>query len=308
MRIFLAVAAAALAATLPACTLNPPAPAAPAAKPLTSAEILEQSAASDWRALDPENTLYLELASGRVVMELAPAFAPNHAANIRTLVREHYFDGLFVIRSQDNYVAQWGDAEEDPKKQRSTGSAQASLAGEFSRPATPELPFTVLADGDVYAPEAGHSGGFPAARDPQAGTAWLAHCYGALGVSRGNTADSGSGAGLYVVTGHAPRHLDRNITLVGRVVKGMDLLSSLPRGTGPLGFYEKPSQYVPIKRMQVAADVPEHRRTNLELLRTDTPTFTAFVDARRNRREEWFLDPVGRIELCNVPLPVRPVL
>jgi peptidylprolyl isomerase len=110
-----------------------------------------------------------------------------------------------------------------------------------------------------------------------------------------------------VVTGHAPRHLDRNITLVGRVVKGMDLLSSLPRGTGPLGFYEKPSQYVPIKRMRVAADVPEHLRTNLELLRTDTPTFTAFVDARRNRREEWFLDPVGRIELCNVPLPVREI-
>jgi peptidylprolyl isomerase len=274
-------------------------------KPPTSAEILERSAPSDWRSLDPENTLYLELATGRVVLELAPGFAPNHVANIKTLVREHYFDGLWIIRSQDNYVVQWGDPEEDEKKPRPLGSAKPALAAEFTRELTPDLAFTRLQDGDLYAPEVGHSDGFAAARDPAAGKAWLAHCYGALGVSRDNTADSGSGAGLYVVIGHAPRHLDRNITLAGRVVKGIELLSSLPRGTGPLGFYEKPSQYVPIRRMRVAADVPGAQRTNLELLRTDTKTWTAFVDARRNRREEWFLDPVGHVELCNVPLPVR---
>jgi len=293
------------AAALLGCAQQP-STSAPAAKAPTSAEVLEQSAPSDWRALDPENTLYLELASGRVILELAPAFAPNHAANIRTLVREHYFDGLFVIRVQDNYVAQWGDPEEDVKKQRPVGTAKPALPPEFARSLSPDLPFTPLADGDLYAPEAGHSGGFPAARDVRSGQAWLAHCYGSLGVSRGNTADSGSGAGLYVVIGHAPRHLDRNITLAGRVVKGIELLSSLPRGTGPLGFYEKPPQYVPIRRMRVAADVPEKERMNLELLRTDTTTWTTFVDARRNRREEWFLDPVGHIELCNVPLPVRP--
>jgi peptidylprolyl isomerase len=295
---------AALAIAAAGCAQKPVS-TEPAVKPPTSAEVLEKSAPSDWRALDPENTLYLELAIGRVVIELAPAFAPNHVANIKLLARARYFDGLFVIRSQDNYVVQWGDPEEDEKKQRPLGNARAALAPEFARDAY-GLPFTTLSDGDVYAREVGHADGFPAARDTELGKAWLTHCYGALGVSRGNTADSGSGAGLYVVIGHAPRHLDRNITLAGRVVKGMELLSVLPRGTGPLGFYEKPSQYVPIKRVRVAADVPEKERTALELLRTDTPTFAAYVDARRNRREEWFLDPVGHVELCNVPLPARP--
>jgi len=288
------------------CAQQPAASAAPAAKPPTSAEVLERSAPADWRRLDPENTLYLELATGRVVIELAPAFAPNHVANIKALVREKYFDGLVILRSQENYVVQWGDPEEDPKKARPIKTAKDALPGEFWRPAE-GLAFTRLADGDVYAPEVGHSAGFPAARDPATNTAWLAHCYAALGVSRGNTSDSGSGAGLYVVIGHSPRHLDRNITLAGRVVKGMELLTVLPRGTGALGFYEKPAQYVPVKSVRVAADVPAGQRTELELLRTDTPTFAAFVEARRNRREEWFLNPVGHVELCNVPLPARPV-
>jgi len=296
--------AVACAAIVLGCAQQPPAPAA-AAKPPTSAEILEKAAPSDWRTLDPENTLYLELASGRVVLELAPAYAPLHVANIKALAHARYFDGLSILRSQDNYVVQWGDPEEDEKKQKSLGGAKAALPAELARELSADLPFTPLADGDLYAPEAGHSGGFPAARDARSRKAWLTHCYGALGVSRGNTADSGSGAGLYVVIGHAPRHLDRNVTLVGRVVEGMELLSALPRGTGPLGFYEKPSQYVPIRRLRLAADVPEGQRTPLELLRTDTPTFAAFVDARRNRREEWFLDPVGHIEVCNVPLPAR---
>ncbi len=276
---------------------------APVMPTRTSAEVLAASDASDWREPDPENTLYLELAGGRVVMELASSFAPNHAANIKTLVRQKYFDGLFIVRSQDNYVVQWGDPEEDPAKQKSLGAAMATLPGEFAH--ADDLPFTPLSDGDVYAPEVGFSNGFPAARDVNIGKMWMAHCYGTLGVGRGDTADSGGGKELYVVIGHAPRHLDRNITLAGRVIKGMELLSTLPRGTGALGFYEKAEQYVPIKSIRVAADVPAAERTNLELLRTDTPTFAAWVESRRNRRESRFLDPVGHVELCNVPLPSR---
>jgi peptidylprolyl isomerase len=280
----------------------------------TTAEVLAASQPADWRALDPEHTLYLELASGRVVLELAPAFAPNHVTNIKALARQRYFDGLAILRSQDNYVVQWGDpAGDDEGRRRPIASAASgpaaarTLAAEFWRSLDPALPFTPAPDGDVYAPVAGWSAGFPAARDPAAGKTWLAHCYAMVGAGRGDTADSGGGTELYVVIGHSPRHLDRNITLVGRVVQGMELLSTLPRGTGALGFYERPEQQVPIRSLRVAADVPPAERTGLELLRTDTPAFAALIAARRHRREEWFLDPVGKVERCNVPLPVRAI-
>ena len=294
------------ATTAPAPASAAAAPAAKA-KPATMQEILDASTPTDWRALDPENTLYVELASGRVVMELAPDFSPNHAKNIRALVREGYFDGLSILRSQDNFVVQWGDpnsGEEGKEKPITTG--QKALPAEFTRPMK-GLPFHRIPDVDGWAPQIGFSNGLPAARNPKTGQAWLAHCYGMVGAGRGATADSGGGTELYVVTGQAPRQLDRNITLVGRIVQGMELLSVLPRGTGPLGFYEKPEQYTPIKAIRLAADVPAAERTNLEVFRTDTPTFDALVEARRNRKDDWYLVKAGHIDLCNVPIPVRPI-
>ena len=281
---------------------------APPAKAPTMADVVAASKATDWHALDPQNTLYLELARGRVVMELAPTFAPKHVANIRTLVREKYFDGLAILRSQDNYVVQWGDPDgDDAGKKRSLGTARDKLKAEFTTPLARELPFTVLPDRDGYAPQTGFSGDFPAARDVKANTAWLTHCYGTLGVGRDLDVDSGGGSELYVVIGASPRWLDRNITVVGRVVQGIELLSTLPRGTGPLGFYEKPDQRVPIKSIRLAADVPEKERANLEVMRTDTPTFNALIESRRNRRDEWYKVPAGYIDVCSVPVPVRTI-
>jgi peptidylprolyl isomerase len=271
----------------------------------TMQDVLAASQPADWREPDPENVLYLELATGRVVLELAPAFAPAHVANVKALAREGYFDGLAIVRVHDNYVVQWGDPEAGNAAQRPIRSAQRSLPPEFDRPAA-GLPLTLLPDPDTYAPEVGFVDGFPAARDGAGGRAWLVHCYGMLGAGRDTAADSGGGAELYVVIGHAPRHLDRNVTLLGRVLSGIELLSALPRGTAALGFYEKPEQRVPIQRLRIAADVPPAQRTQLELLRTDTATFHALVEARRNRREEWFQRAAGRIDICNVPLLVRP--
>jgi peptidylprolyl isomerase len=295
--------AALVAALLCAAPALPAPPATPTAhRPPTAAEVLAASTAADWRPLDPQNTLYLQLATGRVVIELMPQFAPNHVANVLALTRGKYFDGLAIVRAQDNYVVQWGD----PEGTKPTGTAHRTVSAEFERPLR-GLAITRLPDPDTYAAEVGFVDDFPVAADPASGRAWLVHCYGMVGAGRDNDVDSGGGTELYVVIGQAPRHLDRNVTLLGRVVSGMELLSVLPRGGGPLGRYERAEQYVPLSSMRVAADVPPQQRTNLEVLRTDTPTFLAYLEARRNRREEWFKVPAGRVDVCNVPVPARPV-
>jgi peptidylprolyl isomerase len=265
-------------------------------------DLLKDSPANDWRVLDPENTIYVELPAGRVVIELAERYAPANAAAIRKLAREKYFDGSFVIRSQDNYVVQWARPETD---ERAKAMANVKLKPEFTRRSDPKLPFTRLAYPDTYAPEVGFSDGFPVARDPKKGETWLTHCYGSVGVGRDNDADSGNGSELYAVIGQSPRGLDRNITVVGRVVRGIELFSVIPRGAGAMGFYEKPEQYVPIRELRVAADVPAAQRTNLEALKTESATFKAWVASRATRKEPWFKEPIGRIGVCNVSLPVR---
>ena len=315
-RIYVAFIAGAVFAGLApvmACAQVPAAQRAakPVAKPApTYAALLASSTATDWRTPDLENTLYMDLPAGRVVIEISAAYAPLHAGNIRALVREKYFDGLAILRSQDNYVVQWGDPQAentDPAKIRQMKAGKKTLTPEFTRTLDSTIPFTRLPDVDGYAPEVGFSNGFPAGRNLKTKRTWLVHCYGMVGAGRDNEDTSGSGAELYTVTGHAPRHLDRNITLLGRVVQGMPLLSTLPRGSGPLGFYEKAGQRVPIKSVRIAADVPAAERTNLEVIRTDTPLFASLVEALRNRGGTWYKVPAGHIELCNVPIAVRAV-
>jgi len=266
------------------------------------ADVLKASKPSDWRALDPENTMYMDLPTGRVIIELAPNFAPRTAANIRALVREKYFDDLFIIRSQDGFVVQWGDPDEENPKPFKTAKL---VKAEFTAPVKSVGSFTRLKDGDVYAPQVGHVNGFPAARDPASGQAWLAHCPAMVAVARDTDADTGNGSQLYVVIGHAPRQLDRNLTVVGRVVSGMPLLSSQPRGTGALGFYEKPEQRMPLKLVRMAADVPEAERSRFEVMRTDSAAYQAAIEAQRNRSGPWFKFSAGKIDLCNAPIPVR---
>ena len=299
---------AALLATLPAFAAQETAAPTPP-KPRTTQEVLDASAATDWRTLDPAHTLYMDLAAGRVVIELAPAFAPAHVANIRALAMAHFWDGTSIYRSHDNFVVQFGANVEDEaawqqQLQQMGGGVKNHLPAEFERSAK-GLPFHALPDRDGWAPEAGFAEGFPSAREGANGQAWMAHCYGALGAGRNMEADSSIGAELYVVTGQSPRQLDRNITVVGRVVQGMELLSAIPRGPAPMGFYEDVALRTPIQAVRLASEVPEAERTPLEVLRTDTATFDALVESRRNRRDDFYKRPAGYIDLCNITIPVR---
>jgi len=273
------------------------------ARPVTVADLLTASSPADWRQPDPQNTVYLELPGGRVVIELAAEVAPLHVANIRALARAHYFDGLAIVRVQDNYVVQWND----PDHSRPVPAGVHIVAPEFTAAAGAERRFEPLPDRDAYAAQTGFLDGFPAARDPRSHTVWLAHCYGMVGVGRDDPAESNA-TEMYAVIGNAPRQLDRNVALVGRVLMGMELLSTLPRGTGEMGFYVPPQTPVPIVALRLAADLPPAERTPLEVLRTDSAVFKRLVDQRRNRREAWYKFNPGHIDVCNVPLPVRSLL
>src|SRR5207237_10854447 len=131
-------------------------------------------------------------------------------------------------------------------------------------------------DPATYAADVGFVDTFPVAADAAIGRAWLVHCYGMVGAGRDNDVDSGGGTELYVVIGQAPRHLDRNVTLLGRVVSGMELLSVMPGGSGALGFYERPEQRTPIQSLRLAADVPAAQRTVREGLGPVVRTFLGY--------------------------------
>jgi peptidylprolyl isomerase len=304
------IAIALAAAGLLSTALAAPKPATKPAPKKTAQEILAASPDTHWRALDPENTLLMELASGQVIIELAPRFAPAHAANIRALARGGYWNGLAMLRVQDNFVAQWGDPDgEDAAKARPLpAGVSIELPAEFSVPIERigrAAGFTRLPDPDGWAPRTGFAEGFPVAADPKLGKAWLAHCYGMVGAGRSDAVDSSNGSELYVVIGHAPRGLDLNITLVGRVLKGMELLSALPRGTAAMGFYDKPEQRTGIQRVRLLSAVPPAERPALQVLRTESATWAQLLDARRYRGG-WFVHSPGYVEVCSTAVPTRP--
>ena len=290
---------------LPALSLVAAAPTAKApAPPKTPTDAIAASKPAEWAQIPADNLLVIDLASGkRVVVELAPQFAPVHVANIQKLARAGYWQGANIYRVQDNYVAQWGNNESE--KPLPAGVVKVPPA-EYHR-ALKGLKIVPLGSPDAYAPAAGFSFGWPIAYDPKAGTANLTHCYGSVGVGRGMAPDTGMGGELYAAIGHAPRHLDRNIAVVGRVVSGIENLSSLPRGTEALGFYKERTSDVPIASVKLASMMPEAERPRFEYLKEGSASFATWLRLRKNRKDDFYIRPAGGVDLCNAPVPVRPI-
>jgi peptidylprolyl isomerase len=276
--------------------------AAPAKKLPTPSDIVAAAPASAWRTIAADDLMVMDLANGgRIVIQLAPAFAPVHVANVKALARGNYWDGATVYRLQDNYVAQWGLNESDRPWPE---GVVAKPPAEYTRPLK-GLTVKPLGYPDPYAPSAGFSDGWPIAYNAKANWANLAHCYASVGVGRDLAPDTGTGGELYAVIGNAPRQLDRVIALIGRVVDGIDHLSSLPRGTEALGFYKDKAQYVPIASIRLASDMPASDRPSYEYLDTRSASFAQYVKVRANRHDDFYTRPAGGVDLCNVQVPVR---
>jgi peptidylprolyl isomerase len=235
------------------------------------------------------------------VVQLAPAYAPVHVANIKALARSGYWNGATVYRVQDDYVAQWGLNESDKPWPK---GVVAKPPAEYVRPLK-GLQITPLGSPDPYAPAAGFADGWPVAYSANAGWANLAHCYASVGVGRDLSPDTGTGGELYAVIGHGPRQLDRNIALVGRVVDGIDRFSTLPRGTEALGFYKDKAQYVPIASIRIASAMPAGERPSYQYMDTANTAFAQYLHLRANRHDDFYIRPAGGVDLCNVQVPVR---
>ena len=277
---------------------------APPPKLPTPNDIVAAAPSDAWKTIPSDDLLILDMKDGgRVAIQLAPAFAPVHVANIRALSRAHYWDGASVYRVQDNYVAQWG--LNDSGKPWPKG-VEPKPPAEYQR-SLKRLAVTPLGSSDPYAPAAGFADGWPVAYSPGGHWVNLAHCYGSVGVGRDLSPDTGTGGELYAVIGHGPRQLDRNIALVGRVVDGIDHLSSLVRGTGDLGFYKDKAQYVPIAGIRLASDMPAASRPSYQVMDTQSRAFAAYLHLRANRHDAFYIRPAGGVDLCNVNVPVRKV-
>ncbi len=273
-------------------------------------EIVAAAPAADWVAIDPADLLVMDLASDakgkprRVVIQLIPPpFSQGWVGNMRTLAAVHWWDGTSINRVQDNYVVQWGDASE--KKALPEGLARVPEDAYSQKvPDEEELQAGRFRLIDSYGEAVDFAGGFPVA---QIGDYWWpTHCYGMVGVGRNLSPDTGTGAELYTVIGHAPRHLDRNIALVGRVIEGMEHLSSLPRGTGGLGFYETVEERVAIRSVRIGSEAKD--LPHFQYLSTESASFARYADARANRRDPFFIKPAGGADICNIPVPVRRVV
>ena len=303
-------------------------PAAAPAPTLSPNEIVAAAPASDWVDIAASDLLVMDLASGkRVVIQLMPLpFSQGWVGNIRKLAAARFWDGTSINRVQDNYVVQWGDANADDKakaKKLPDGLAvvpereyTSSNRDYFLKAATKQADHKLLMckkqgstahyclklkDDDPYAGTTGHVNGW--VYGTNLSHFWPVHCYGMVGVGRGLSPDTGSGAELYAVIGHAPRHLDRNIALVGRVISGIENLSSLPRGTEPLGFYKTPAERTTITAIRIGTEVTG--LPSYQYLSTESATFARYADARANRRDPFFIVPAGGADICNIPVPVR---
>ena len=301
--------------------------------PVTPTSIVEDAAAEEWITIPAEDLLVMELApdtegkSRRVVIQLVPPpFSQPWVENIRTLAAAHWWDGTSVNRVQDNYVTQWGDVTEaKPLPSRVAAPESPYESSSLSLQLVPNMPLTYQQRPELQSPTvvAGvpvfrglksseysvFANGFPFAgtMNPHFSIVWPIHCYGYVGVGRGFAPDTGTGAELYTIIGQPQRHMDRNLAVVGRVIEGMQHLSSLPRGSGDLGFYTDDEAHLrtPILSVRLASELSE--APEYQYLNTRSDSFARYVTVRANRDDAFYTQPAGGVDICSVQVPVRQV-
>ena len=267
-----------------------------------------------WNSLDPENTVYLVMREGTVIIQLNPAFAPKTVEHFKQLMEGQFYAGMSFYRVIEGFVAQGGDESDIDDTQ-----ATEKLKGEFEIdwPLKPEdkekaknwtpMSWTPVQEDDMFAAYTGFIDGFPAARDAKkAGKAWLTHCPGTVAMARNDDPDSGA-TDFYIVIGQAPRYLDRNLTVFGRVVWGMDVVQRIKRGPAlKNGLIEEDLDRSWIRKMRLASSVESDQRPDIYVADTNSEGFKKMLKERRNRNQKFFHHKPSKVlDVCQVPIPAR---
>ena len=263
---------------------------------LRPSQVLAGAPEDVWRPLDPENTLYLYLPAGLVVIELRPDFAPGHVQRIKELTREGFYDGLNFHRVIEGFMAQGGD----PKGDGTGGSDRPDLQAEFTRDAGDVAGFNVIGR-DRIAPRVGYIDGMPTAAQPEGLRAfradrrvelWPLHCPGVMSMARASDPNSANSQ-FFLMIGDSRLNLDRRYTGWGWIVDGFEATRRIVRG-------EPPSRPTPIIRMRIAADIAPEDREDIMVMRTDSETFTRYLKAASEINETGYVK-----DICAIRVPVQ---
>ncbi|WP_164084706.1 peptidylprolyl isomerase [Alteromonas flava] len=256
----------------------------------------EASEVSEETLIPQEQLVYITTDAGLVIIQLTDSVAPNNTQRFRDLVQEGFYDGLDFYRVIDGFVAQAGDLAETKQS-----AFKSPVNAEFSRSHSKNLlAFEVVQSPEFLAQATGFIDGFPAGLNVNDNRQWLLHCPGAVAMARSNAADSAT-TEFYIVLGQAPRHLDRNMSIIGQVVYGMQVAQRFHRGDGAKngGVIDDPAQRTRILSARMGNAVPAHKQLQLWRQNTQSSAFQQRLTNARNLTNPFYhYQGSGNLDVC----------
>ena len=256
--------------------------------------------AEAWRDLDPENTLYIDLDYGRVVLELYPEIAPLHVAQIKTLARQTFYDGITFHRVIEGFMNQTGD----PTGTGTGDSELPDIQGEFTFRRPADMAVTLVGARSHAGKEigVGFYKALPVASQPSSQAmltkdgkvaAFGLHCNGVTSMAR--TSDPNSANSQFFLMRDIAQHLDAQYSIWGNTVLGHEHLTKIK-----VGSKGEDANFVPdvMNKVRVAADIPAAERVKVQVLKTDSPAFKNYLKSQKKSDGTY-------PDICDIRIPTR---
>ena len=260
-----------------------------------------------WRTPELTNLVYMQLDSGLVIVQLAPFMAPINVGQFESLIKDGFYDGLDFYRVIDGFVAQGGDVTQSRLHEHAKQlPAELTRAYNGSGDSSND-PFVLVQSGEFMAPQTGFLNGFAAGRDPSTLQEWLLHCPGVVAFGRNNELNTASSE-FYIAIGQAPRHLDRNMSVLGKVIYGMHHVQRIKRASVNVssGVIEDPTKRTKIVWARLANDVPVQQRVNVQVQNEHSDAVATRLARGRTLENEFFhFRGNGNLDVCYYNLRTR---